>query len=301
MRAVVLAAAMLFVVGCGNYGNAVADDAPFYAALPKAADLMVNVPKADAQPLCGSLGESKIAVDTRNLGIGLTTGVYGILGVIDAIRNVTPTTRTAESRMWGPFPDGQHAGLWFQVTMVRVSSLPSYTFAVQQRKGLAGTFVTTLSADLIGAVAKKGSGQLHYDYAAAASLGIGKPDDPTVGHLDVTYDLVSDPRTISLRTVGTPTISKVDIASYADGQAALVLDFLDGTGAEITSTSKFIGSGAGVAQYAVKKGIFGDTIRECWDALYCRTYLKDPANWISPPCTSGFCELGNAALCPAVH
>ena len=296
------AAAMLAVLlaGCGNYGNAVLDDAPFYAALPKASDLAVNVPKSASQPAC-ALGESKIAGDTRNLGTGLTVGVLGILAVIDAIRNVTPTTRTEDSRSWGPFPDGQHQGLWVQVTMTRVTATPTYTFAVQQRKGLTGTFVTTLSADLTGAVAQKGSGKLHYDYAAAVSLGINKPDDPTVGHLDIAYDLVSDPKTISLRTVGTPTSTSVDIASYADGQAALVLDFIDENGAEISSTSKFIGTGAGDAHYSFKSGPFGDAIHECWDALYCRTYMKDFGGHVGPCNGTTFCELGSVALCPTVH
>jgi hypothetical protein len=291
----IAAAFALSVAGCGNYGNTAIDDAPFYNALPRAEYLKVDVPKDAAQPLC-ALGESKIATDTRNLGIGLAVGVYAILGVIDAVRSFPPTTRTTDTRLWGPFPDGQHPGITVQVRMVRLAP-DRFTFAVEQKRDPAGAFLTTLSADLNGAVAQRGSGTLHYDYANAAALGIGKVDDPTQGRLDIDYDFSSDPRTIALRTVGTLKSSSVDISSFAaSGQTWLSLAFLDGTD-QITASSKFIKSGAGSAKYSIKRGIAANVISECWDALYCRSYIKDAAGWINPPCTTNFCELGLPSSC----
>lgn len=296
-----LALAAVAGAGCGNYSNGVLDDAPFYNALPRAQDLQVDVPKSAAQPAC-VLGESKIATDTRALGLGLALGVYNILGVIDLIRNLPPTARTADTRLWGPFPDGQHQGFWVQVRMVRVpaSGAPSFTVEVQERLGLVGDFATLLSAELTGAVAQRGSGTLHYDYAAARKLGVGKSDDPAAGQLNIAYDLASDPRTIGLRTVGTPTESSIDISSYADGQAQLVLAFVDDKGAKFNATSKFAKGGQGKATYSVKSGPIADVVDECWDATYCRSYLNDRAGWwLSPPCTTTSCELGNIASCPA--
>jgi hypothetical protein len=293
LPAVVAAAAL---AACGNYGNGAIDDAPFYNALPRAEYLKVDVPKDAAQPLCG-LGESKIATDTRNLGIGLAVGVYVILGVIDAVRSFPPTTRTADTRLWGPFPDGQHPGITVQVRMVRIAP-DRFTFAVEQKRDPAGAFLTTLSAELNGAVAQRGSGTLHYDSANAAALGIGKVDDPTQGRLDIDYDFSSDPRTIALRTVGTLKSVSVDISSFAaSGQTWLSLAFLDGAD-QVTASSKFVKSGAGSAKYSVKSGTFADVISECWDANYCRSYLKDPAGRITPPCTGGaFCEFGSSSSC----
>jgi hypothetical protein len=290
--------ALLGAAACGNYGNVALDDAPFLNALPHSEYLRYDVPSGAGSPLC-QLGESKVAADTRTLGGSLAVGVVSILAVIDAVRTIPPTTRDQGVRVWGPFPDGQHPGAWVRATMTRVAaSPPQFTFTVEERQGQTGPSVATLTAELTGAQARTGQGALHFDFAAAAQVGVNKPTDPTVGRLDVDYDLTSDPRTIHITSVGVPNPADVTVVSWLDGQARLDLVYTDDKGTSIHATSKFMPDGTGAAKWSVTSGIFGDTVKECWTPLYCRTYLKDPANWLKL-CPGAFCELGNLSSCDA--
>jgi hypothetical protein len=293
-------AAAILCAGCGNYGNLTLDDAPFVNALPRASDLKYAVPQGNGQPVC-LLGESKVAVDTRSFAVGLAASLDAILALIDLVRAVPATERTASQRTWGPWPDQRHPGIWDRVVMQKLDDTPRWSFQLDQRAGTTGDWLTILSAQFVGAQAKDGQGTMHLDWTAMHTLGTSAANDPQAGAIDIEYTLAGDPRTIHGATTGTVQALDVTVAIYADGQLRFDLDFTDANGAHITATSKFASSGAGRASYAVSSGIFGDTITECWDALYCRSYIDDPAGWLRPPCTTAFCQLGAISTCPAVH
>jgi len=294
----IAALACAALAACGNYSNNALDDASYYQALPSREDLRYDVPRSPGGAAC-LLGESTVAGDTRRLGILLALSLDSILGFIDLIRQIPPTSRDGLSRTWGPFPDDKHPGVTVRVIMTRKKDEARFTFALDQRR--SGDFLTVLSAEFVGARARNGQGTLRFDWDKLALLGTSKPTDPQQGVEDIAYDLTGDPKTISIAMRGTLSPAAIDVAAWADGQARLTLDFTDASGAHIVATSSFISTGAGKATWSVSKGIFADTVTECWDPLYCRTYIKDPAGWVQPPCTGAFCELGDIAKCPNVH
>ncbi len=296
------ALALAFLAGCGNYGNGPIIDSIYVNALPSDKQLAYVVPKDPSSPLC-LLGQSKTAQDTHDLGVDLELEVQGILAIINFIKAQPPTAREQSSRTWGPWPDGQHAGIWDRVTMTRLSDT-HFTFAIDQRQGTSGEFITILASDLLGADATHGSGALQFNYGASARLGTSKPTDPQSGFLEIDYDAGSDPRTIHLATTNVASPIDVKVAAYADGQASIALDYTTPTSkgtAHVVATSKFLGTGAGTAKVTLTAAQLGNTITECWDAVYCRSYFHDLAGWTNPPCTQAFCELGNVLSCPAVH
>jgi hypothetical protein len=285
------------VAACGNYGNLSIDDAIYVNALPSKDQLTYTVPKDPAAPAC-VLGESKTASDTFTIGTNLEQLVLGILQIIDFIKAQPPSSRDAQSRTWGPWPDGQHPGIWDRVKMVRLSDA-HFTFTVEQSQGIGGTYLTSLSADLLGAHATTGTGTLTFDYSASAQLGIGKPTDPTSGFVDIAYAAAGDPRTIDIKTRSVTPPVEFKVAAYADGEMQVFIDLTAADGTHIVGTSKFVKSGAGAASVRADRGLLGDTIDECWDALYCRGYLNDLAGW-SPPCVGALCVLGSLANCPSL-
>jgi hypothetical protein len=133
-------------------------------------------------------------------------------------------------------------------------------------------------------------------------LGTSKPSDPQSGTEPIVYDASADPRTIDITLNGIVNPPHIAVAAYADGQVQIGLSFVDANGTNFGVTSKFVAGGAGTAQYTIRTAVgFTDTITECWDALYCRSYIKDLGGWLRPPCTSAFCELGDKSTCPSVH
>jgi len=57
---------------------------------------------------------------------------------IDTVRSLQPTSRTADSRVWGPFPDGQHPGYWVRLTVKRIAK-DRFTFVAEESRALDGT------------------------------------------------------------------------------------------------------------------------------------------------------------------
>jgi hypothetical protein len=274
-------------------------------ALPRSSDLQVSVPEAASQPAC-VLGQSKQASDARNIAAGVSAITGGILTIIDTVRAIPATTRTADARTWGPFNDDQHPGVMIQVTMAKTSdSPPQFNFALQERRGTSGPFTTVISAQLVGATAQKGSGKLTLDWDAINALGINKATDPKAGQWSITYDFTSDPHTVdwvvpATTETGGSTLTDLTVAAFADGQLRLDASYTDNsTGLAVTETVKLLPSGAGRADYKLSKGIANDTLAQCWDPNYCLVWFYDISGWTRPPCTSAFCEFGDQAQCPS--
>ena len=291
--------ALIALCGCGNYGNLTLEDSVYLNALPSSQDLKYDGPQGTGQPLCGALGSSKIATDTRTLAVQLSQSVVGFLGVIDFIKALPPSQRDSNSRTWGPWPDNDHPGVNVLVKMTKVSEEPRFTLEIQQQPR-GGTFVTVVTGEFIGALAHKGHGALHFNYAASAAVGTNKLGDPIAGSLNIDYDFTSDPRTIHIATSGVPVSTDVGIASYLDGQARVDLKYTDtASGDQVAASSKFNAKGEGIANWSAKRGIYADSGKECWDMSYCRTYINDIAGWTQPPCTGAFCIKGLEASCPS--
>src|SRR5437016_5192440 len=95
------------VCACGNLSN---EDIAFLVAIPRAGSLKVQVPAGDAsQPAC-QFGNAGVYTNAKATGASINAGLDGILKLVDTVRGLAPTSRTPDTRTWGPFPDGGHAG-----------------------------------------------------------------------------------------------------------------------------------------------------------------------------------------------
>jgi hypothetical protein len=300
-------AALLLFTACGNLSN---EDIAFALALPHKADLHVAVPVQTAQPAC-ALGEaSQWAVGARDTGDKLNAAVDAVLGVVDAIRTATPTTRKPDLRVWD-FPDGKHPGVQLEASLLRVQQPPGsnpadqpWSFAIDARRG-SGPFLEILYAYFVGADARTGQGVIAINFDNSRALQIDEPNDPT-GVMMIHYDLSSATRTIRIELGATGLgLSQFSyfFAGNSDGSGHFDYLFPDAQGNRWALQTGFTSAGAGKATLNVRTplGATG-TLTECWDPTACLTYVQDPLS-IVPTCgaiPAPLCVLGNSATCPNV-
>ncbi|MFL5311846.1 MAG: hypothetical protein ACJ79H_15530 [Myxococcales bacterium] len=292
---------------CGNLSN---EDIAFVEALPRTGDLHVRVPAQSAQPAC-ALGEaSQWAVGARETGDKLNAAVDAVLGVIDAIRTSSPTSRKPDLRVWS-FPDQKHPGVQIEASLLRVATQPGsdpsaqpWSFAIDARRG-GGAFQEILYAYFVGADARSGQGVIAVNFDASRALQINGPNDPT-GVMMIHYDLGSAARTIRIELGATGLgLSQFSyfFSGNADGSGHFDYLFPDAQGNRWSLATGFTSSGAGTATLNVRTplGATG-TLDECWDATACLTYVVDPLS-ITPACgvvPAPLCVLGTPASCPTV-
>jgi hypothetical protein len=303
-------AALLLSTACGNLSN---EDIAFVEALPRKNDLHVRVPVQSAQPAC-ALGEaSQWAVGARDTGDKLNAAVDAVLGVVDAIRSSSPTSRKPDLRVWS-FPDQKHPGVQLEASLLRVATQPGsdpaaqpWSFAIDARRD-GGPFFEILYAYFVGANARTGQGVIAIDFDSSRTLRIGGPTDPA-GVMMVHYDLGAPARTIRIELGATGLgLSQFSyfFSGKADGSGHFDYLFPDASGNRFSVQTAFTAAGSGKAHMSVRaaSGATG-TLDECWDTTACLTYVLDPLN-ITPVCQAlpvpvGLCPpQGNPLACPNV-
>jgi hypothetical protein len=296
--------ALLLLCACGNLSN---QDVAFLEAIPQKGALKVAVPRGDAsQPAC-ALGAADVWNFARTTGDGINAGVDGILVMVDAVRAISPTTRTTDCRTWGPWNDDKHAGVQYQVVICReldAKGVPwRWIYSFLARKSGAA-FLPVLEGEFFGAEARNGVGRLVIHFENSRKLGIAAPDDPTYP-ARLYYDLSGDPRTVSFDMTDNPYgfgLVGFDYfwAGYLDGHGRF--DYAlppDKNGCRGEVTTWFTAAGAGKLKLHVRCGSFdaGDVI-QCWDQSACLAYVDDPFAF-TPACLGVKpCKLGKISACP---
>ncbi len=302
---VISAVALVLAAGCG--GTLSNDDLAFIEAVPQKESLHVNVPAKSAQAL-SALGQADVFVAAQTIATGVNGGLDGVLGLLDFIRGVTPSTRSELERTWGPWADRDHPGVEYQVVMDRELDAKGvfyrFKYSLNARRAPGGA-LPIIDGFFYGAQAQSGSGTLNIEFDNSHALGIGKPKDP-LQPMDIQYDFTGNPRTLDLNlgrnADGGFGLSAFDYgyAIYADGHGLFNYAFPDGKGNLFTVQTWFTATAAGKALIdAVHPPFFEDKIVECWDSTLSLTFISDPASVVSQ--CSGVaapCVLGSAAACP---
>jgi len=276
------------------------------SAVPSSAQLAVALPAAPANVM-----QAELAQDTHN-GIGAVNGVVdAVLGIVDTVRTYEPTSRSANSRTWGPFADANHPGWQAQLQVSRASEDATiFTYELDffsaanpsnSVKFLAGMF------DLAGG-AKHGNGTVTAYFGDA--LAAGYPLDPTTSQYDTltivyqNYQTPGSPVSVTLtiyRAIPDPNGLTMVTFAYtilADGSGEITFmlagNIVAGTGTEmVTIHAQWLPGGAGMGTLAIVAGTdVGLTQTECWDATFEATYNDKP--W------SAMEDTGAASACPVL-
>jgi hypothetical protein len=314
----------LLGAGCGTWSN---EDVRFLAALPTTEELRVELPAglaavaeasgpaptgrvvAAALPWCGPDRTAETWLWAKPTSSRLNASVDWVIGLVDVVRRHSPTTRSEDARVWGPFDDERHPGIQLRVVIVR--SWPSgpdgpvehaYAFEAR-RQALGEPFTAVLSGTFVGPSSLRGRGGLTLAFDEFWRLAMADPDSPT-GVMRVSYDRSADPRTtqLTLAQSGGFGLAQFDygFTGYADGQGRLSYAFENGAGdrAEVEAGWDEVGAGqADVRYFPAAAGGAWVGYHQCWNRLACLVYSDDVSGY---SCGGGACAGGAPSDCPAV-
>ncbi|MBL8950604.1 MAG: hypothetical protein JNK82_07505 [Myxococcaceae bacterium] len=165
MKTRALPLALLFA--CGTWSN---EDVEYVLALPLGETVRSNL---------GGMGSSEGFEHTRRAAAELNGIPATVLGVLETLRTTPPTTRTATSRIWGPYDDLERPGHQNQAEIHRETDT-LFTWAIKTRR-TGDRFQAVAFGDAVA------TGEGHFVLAvpeAHLETGYVTREDPTVVQLD---------------------------------------------------------------------------------------------------------------------
>jgi hypothetical protein len=294
--------ALLLLAACGgNYSN---EDLEFVAALPVRSELESKLPQPSSQStLQGtrqdavSLGQpSQAYLDAKSASDNFNGGLFFLLQIIDDVRQLPPTHREPDRRVWGPFPDNDDARFVVEVVLERQQSA-FFEYRIEARLRDAPTsapwIVLLRGSFLATGGARKGVGEMHLYPKLARDSGLPTPGLEQLETLDATYATDRSPIEVNLLFKATPDAAFQVVAyayrEFSDRHGSI--QFVATSGVLVLSeTARWLPSGEGRAEMSVSAGPFiGASGVECWDAQFVVVYSNKP--WENPP------VVGDAASC----
>ncbi|MDX2010099.1 MAG: hypothetical protein SFW67_07915 [Myxococcaceae bacterium] len=306
-----LCPALLALTACGgNWSNA---DLEFAAALPSKRELASQLPTSGAtsQPLSRRDGlnagdPSQAYADTKKAVTDFNGLLDFFLGVLDTVRAQPPTSRTADSRTWGPFSAADVPGLQFRVTITLTSTDPRETYGwnVQARKNGEPDFFDLVrgSFQASAETVRRGMGMIVVPVKGVKTKLTLDAQLQQLDEIIIGYQTATFPQATQMAFTFTPgNTSGLSQAGYGserreDGSGAMVfaLSTTDTNIRKSTVRSRWLKDGAGASQLTVDEGTYrGATRVECWNAQFKVTWFKE--NW------PGGKESGREADCPPVN
>lgn len=301
-RLLFVAVAGLALAACGNYSN---EDLLFMSAVPSSQQLAVALPAAS------TANQAELAQDTHN-GIDTVNKLLDqVLGLVDAVRAYEPTSRTSDTRTWGPFADQNNAGWQWRLVVTLESDGTTFDYHLDTENTTAAAtawisfFIGTFDAS--GGI-KQGNGSVMVDFAALKSAHFPLDDKAAaLNTLSIDYQKYDTP--------GSPVSVTFMITQPADpmtGVTSLTFTYeilMDGSGEiaftlvgnvipgpaldTVTINAQWLPSGEGKATEAIVSGDGAGLARvQCWDASFTQTYNLEP--WMASS------DFGDAANCPAL-
>ncbi|MGV3622388.1 MAG: hypothetical protein ACO1OB_16340 [Archangium sp.] len=304
MRTLFFSVLVVAFAGCGgDWSN---NDLTFANALPRREDLRAKLPASATQPLGGEgtrrdelmVGDPSSAWNqtvkaAKDYNLVLDT----LLAFVDQIRAVPPTTRTKDSRTWGPYADQNNEGRQVQAVITR-NSESEFSWKIESRPTngewlvvVSGNYNATMSA-------RRGVGDVTVNVVQFRDVlnvddNFKQLDTIEVGYMtDVWPQRVE--MTFTFRPGAVSGLSQVGYTSrlQEDGSGAIrfVYDRPNDTNVsqlEVNAAWKPTGEGRALGE--VTKGNFtGFTVTECWGTNYLLTHYAEswPAGETSGPSSS---------------
>jgi hypothetical protein len=271
-------ACALVISACGTWSN---EDLEFVYALPDKATLHSGAPGQTASSSQGltrqglNVGDpSAVATETQTTSAKFNAFLDSVLDGLENIRQIPPTTRTTDARVWGPYTDSSHDGVQVQVVVERIDGGVEYDWALQYRR-TGEDFFTAGGGNYKPTVTlTEGVGEFGIDALGARNyFDAGDSGDPDL--LGVKYDTQDSPKLVQmiftkgLDDAGTNSLGYQFLQNDAGEVHA---DFLaTGNDPNITSLLydvKWNQSGEGFANVAIVAGNWADagvSFTECWD------------------------------------
>lgn len=305
------ACAALVAAGCGNYSN---EDLEFMNALPESSDLRANIPPRSSA--LAPADEAELARSTHMVTAGFNGLLMALVGIVDTVRSYPPTTRTPDGRIWGPFPAdrAKMKNLDWQTRMIvsrdqAIADRFDYEIAVHHVAGADTDWPLLVRGWFqAGHTARRGVGHVELVTAAVRAEGLDVSDLGMLDHLEIDYDTLDDPITITMNVANLPDPSTTDppakviytYRSNAEGQGEMTFDlfgqFVPGPATEdVRVVSQWLSTGAGRAMLTVVAGDgMGSQQMECWDRSFRATFNDKP--WSTGEDVPG----DPVALCPVI-
>lgn len=305
MRTLFFSVLVVLLAGCGgDWSNS---DLTFSNALPRREDLRARLPSsANTQPLGGEgtrrdelmVGDPSSAwTQTVKAAKDYNAVLDALLGFVDQIRAVPPTTRTATSRTWGPYADQNNPGRQVQAVITRLDDA-NFEWVIESRPTngawlniLTGNFNATTSA-------RRGQGTVVVDVAGFRDAVKVDDNFRQLDRIEVGYVTDLWPQRVEMLFTFRPgAVSGLSQVGYTsrlqeDGSGAIrfVYDRAgDASVSQLEVNAAWKPTGEGRALSEVTKGTFtGFTITECWGTNYLITHYAEswPTGEVNGPSSS---------------
>jgi hypothetical protein len=302
-RLFLVAVLTAIMAACGDYSN---EDLVYMSAIPSSSQLAVVLPAAMVTVM-----QAELAQDTHTGISNVNSMLDEVLGLVDAIRSYEPTSRTSNSRTWGPFADSNNKGWQWRLVVTRTDTTTfTYVLDVEDTTAAAPTWVSFFTGffDLAGGV-KQGNGSVTADFGTLAAANF--PLDSNTSQLATlminyqNYQTPGSPVSVTLTiiraapdpTTGVTSVTfTYEILTDGSGEIAFTLvgNVIPGPLIEtLALNAQWLSTGAGKATLAVVAGDgAGMTQTECWDATFEATYNDKP--WSVTE------DVGDPSLCPVL-
>lgn len=307
MKTIAILSSVVLAAGCGgNWSNR---DLEFLNALPTREELQSKLPTGTSGALSGvgtrqdglMTGDpSQLYLDTRRASTQFNAILEFVISVIEVVRSLPPTSRTLDSRTWGPWSDDHNPGFEFQVVIKQVDP-ENFNYVFQHRPTHGDFFDTVTGTFKATANLHKGTGALVINAGAAAAKLASAKDFLGLDSIKIGYVTDAFPVTVGVEvaaTAGGPSmLSSIGYVYKESATKAGEIYFAVRTTnpdlLEYKTLSLWLPSGTGQAVLTVTEGNWkGYTEHDCWDAAFNLTYAKQ--TW------PGGMEIGDPTTCATV-
>src|SRR5262249_30407791 len=140
--------------------------------------------------------EAPLSAQTHKTTRDFNGLLASLVGIVDLVRSLPPTSRTPDSRTWGPFePDRRklvNRDWWTRMIMRRNLDDPEqFDYEISVHKlgnGALDWPVLIRGSFMAGQTARRGQGHVELITAGARAEGMDLTDLGTLDHLEINYD-----------------------------------------------------------------------------------------------------------------